>query len=196
MGMLPAFKELIFKRRFELPSLQFVYAMTDLKTKSALTRARLLKAASRTFANNGYQESTIAEICEQAQANIAAVNYHFGDKQTLYLEAWRYAFNEELSRYPADGGVPRHAPAEQRLAGRIGSLIRRIAAEDSYSFAIIHKELAQPTQLLADILEKEINPQRQQMLGLLRECLGHTASEQQLHYCHASIIGQVFRCCA
>lgn len=166
--------------------------MTDLKTKSALTRTRLLKAASRIFAQNGYQESTIAEICEQAKANIAAVNYHFGDKQTLYLEAWRYAFSEELSRYPADGGVPRQASPEQRLAGRIRSIIRRIAAEDSYSFAIIHKEIAQPTLLLSDILEKEINPQRQEMLVLLHECLGHNANEHQLHYCHASIMGQCF----
>lgn len=167
--------------------------MTDLKTKSANTRDRLLSAASRIFADKGYQDATIAEICERAQANIASVNYHFGDKQTLYLEAWRHAFNQELNQYPPDGGVSQSAPVEQRLAGHINSLIRRVADEESYSFAIIHKEMAQPTRLLADILEKEINPQRLQMLGLLRECLGQNASEQQLQYCHASIMGQCFQ---
>lgn len=167
--------------------------MTDLKTKSARTRTRLLTAAGRIFAERGYQEATIAEICEQAQANIAAVNYHFGDKRNLYLEAWRHAFNDELARYPADGGVSRQAPAEQRLAGRIESMIRHVADDQSYSFAIVHKEMAQPTLLLADILEKEINPQRLQMFALLRECLGQNASEQQLQYCHASIMGQCFQ---
>jgi len=164
-----------------------------MKTKSAKTRERLLTAASRIFAEQGFQESTIAGICEQAETNIASVNYHFGDKETLYLEAWRFAFNQELSLYPSDGGIAEHASAEQRLAGRIRSLIGRVADENSYSFAIINKEMAQPTRLLADILEKEINPQRLKMLALLKECLGQAATEQRIQYCHTSIMGQCFQ---
>jgi AcrR family transcriptional regulator len=167
--------------------------MTDLKTKSQKTRNRLLTAASRIFAEKGFQESTIAEICEQADSNIASVNYHFRDKETLYLESWRFAFNRELSLYPPNGGVKTDAPVEQRLAGRIRSLIHRVADDNSYSFAIIHKEMAQPTRLLSDILEKEINPQRLQMFGLLKECLGQAASDQHIQYCHASIMGQCFQ---
>ena len=164
-----------------------------MKTKSEKTRNRLLTAASRIFAEKGFQESTIAEICERAETNIASVNYHFRDKETLYLESWRYAFNQELTLYPPNGGVMAEASAEQRLAGRIRSLINRVADDSSYSFAIINKEMAQPTRLLADILEKEINPQRLQMLGLLKECLGQAASDQQIHYCHTSIMGQCFQ---
>jgi len=167
--------------------------MTELKTKSEKTRNRLLTAASRIFAEKGFQESTIAEICEQAETNIASVNYHFRDKETLYLESWRFAFNRELGLYPSNGGVKADASAEQRLAGRIRSLIHRVADENSYSFAIIHKEMAQPTRLLSDILEKEINPQRLQMFGLLKECLGQAASDQLIQYCHASIMGQCFQ---
>lgn len=167
--------------------------MTDPQIKPEKTRDRLLVAACRIFAEKGFQDATIAEICEQAKTNIASVNYHFRDKETLYLESWRFAFNQELAQHPPDGGVGNDAPAEQRLAGRIKSMIGRVADDDSYSFAIIHKEMAQPTRLLADILEKEINPQRLQMFGLLKECLGHAASEQQIQYCHASIMGQCFQ---
>jgi len=167
--------------------------MKAMKTKSGKTRERLLTAASRIFAEQGFQESTIADICERAETNIASVNYHFGDKERLYLEAWRYAFNQELDNHPSDGGIPEAASAEQRLAGRIRSLIARVADDNSYSFAIINKEMAQPTRLLADILEKEINPQRLQMLALLKECLGQAATEQRIHYCHTSIMGQCFQ---
>jgi TetR/AcrR family transcriptional regulator, regulator of cefoperazone and chloramphenicol sensitivity len=149
--------------------------MTDLKTKSEKTRNRLLTAASRIFAEKGFQESTIAEICEQAETNIASVNYHFRDKETLYLESWRFAFNRELNLYPPDGGLMADVSAEHRLARRIKSLISRVADDNSYSFMIIHKEMAQPTRLLSDIMEKEINPQRLQMIGLLKECLIVTA---------------------
>jgi len=167
--------------------------MKAMKTKSGKTRERLLTAASRIFAEQGFQESTIADICEHAETNIASVNYHFGDKESLYLEAWRYAFNQELDNHPSDGGIPEAASAEQRLAGRIRSLIARVADDNSYSFAIINKEMAQPTRLLADILEKEINPQRLQMLALLKECLGQAATEQRIQYCHTSIMGQCFQ---
>jgi len=51
------------------------------------TRERLLAAAGRVFAEKDYRKATIAEICRLAETNIAAVNYHFGDKETLYREA-------------------------------------------------------------------------------------------------------------
>jgi len=167
--------------------------MTDLKKKSERTRNRLLTAACRIFAEKGFQEATIAEICEQAQTNIASVNYHFRDKETLYLESWRFAFTHELTQHPPDGGIAGDAAPEQRLAGRIHSLIERVADHNGYSFAIMHKEMARPTRLLADILEKEIDPQRRQLFGLLRECLGHAADDRHLQYCHDSIMGQCFQ---
>ncbi|PKM37337.1 MAG: DUF1956 domain-containing protein [Gammaproteobacteria bacterium HGW-Gammaproteobacteria-10] len=166
--------------------------MPEPTAKPLKTRTRLIIAASRIFAEKGFQEATIAEICEQAQTNIASVNYHFRDKESLYHEAWRHAFLKDLEIYPSDGGVDSNAPAEQRLAGRIRSLIARIADDDSHFFAIINKEMAQPTSLLPEILEKKINPQRQAMLKLIAECLGPSADERTIHFCHTSIIGQCF----
>lgn len=156
------------------------------------TRQRLLITASRIFAEKGYQDATIAEICEQAETNIASVNYHFGDKENLYLEAWRYAFQQDLKAHPSDGGVDKNTPAEHRLKGRIQSLIARIADPDSYFFAIVFKEMAHQTCLLEKIMEQEINPEREAMNKLIRELLGKNASEKQVQFCHASIIGQCF----
>ena len=56
------------------------------------TRTRLLGAAASVFARKGYGEATVAEICDEAEANISAVNYHFGSKEELYRSAWRHAF--------------------------------------------------------------------------------------------------------
>lgn len=162
------------------------------KSPPLKTRQRLLITASRIFAEKGYQEATIAEICERAETNIASVNYHFGDKENLYLEAWRYAFQQDLKNHPSDGGVDQHTPAEQRLKGRIQSLISRIADPNSYFFAIVHKEMANQTSLLEKIMEQEINPEREAMNELIRILLGDNANEKQVQFCHASIIGQCF----
>ena len=70
--------------------------MPDPKTN---TKERLLKAASEIFAEKGFRDATVAEICEAAEANIAAVNYHFGNKETLYDEVWLRAFTLAVEYY-------------------------------------------------------------------------------------------------
>ncbi len=43
-------------------------------------KARLLHTAGEIFAEKGFHAATVREICQQAQVNIASVNYYFGDK--------------------------------------------------------------------------------------------------------------------
>lgn len=155
-------------------------------------KGRLLKSACEVFAERGYGDATVAEICERAGANIAAVNYYFRSKETLYVEAWRLSFQRSLEKYPADGGIPSSAPAEQRLRGRISSIIRRFSDPQSHEFDIMHKEIANPTGLLAEVKHKTIEPLRQGLAGVIRELLGEKASERQVLLCRMSIIAQCF----
>ncbi|MFW5798481.1 MAG: TetR/AcrR family transcriptional regulator, partial [Planctomycetota bacterium] len=90
------------------------------------TPTRLLEAAIDTFADKGYHNATVAEICSAAGANVAAVNYHFGSKQNLYVAAWRKAFQDSVAAHPPDGGVPPGASARRRFRARIGSVMHRV----------------------------------------------------------------------
>ncbi len=64
------------------------------------TRKRLLDAACGVFAAKGFEDASIAEICEDAGANVAAVNYHFGSKDALYVEVWRHTFETFMQALP------------------------------------------------------------------------------------------------
>jgi AcrR family transcriptional regulator len=161
------------------------------RRKGALKTAKsLLAAASEVFAEKGYRDATIAEICERAKANIAAVNYHFGDKETLYTEAWRHSFSESVKAHPPNGGVSDAAPPEERLRGQVTALLRRIADEDNREFFIVQKELANPTGLLNKVMRVELRPLHEKMETLVRELLGPHVSDKQVRFCEISIISQ------
>jgi AcrR family transcriptional regulator len=156
------------------------------------TRKRLLDAAESVFALRGFRDAKVAEICRMAKANIAAVNYHFGNKEELYIEAWRHAFKRSIEEYPPDGGISADAPAEDRLRGQILALMRRIMDPASLDFDIVHKEMANPTGLLSEVMRRSIEPLREQSLAVVRELLGAEATEQQVYLCEISIHAQCF----
>jgi AcrR family transcriptional regulator len=53
------------------------------------TRERILTEAEALFAERGYEAVSVREITKKAGCNLAAVNYHFGNKNNLYLEVFR-----------------------------------------------------------------------------------------------------------
>jgi AcrR family transcriptional regulator len=158
------------------------------RKRSGAKKEKLLAAAGDVFIEKGFRDATVAEICARAEANISAVNYHFGSKEALYQEAWRHSFTESLKAYPMDGGVSETASAEERLRGQLASMIQRIADENNKDFFIAQMELINPTGLLQEVMKTELIPMRQQTLALVRELLGPDATDQQVHYCEISII--------
>ncbi len=154
------------------------------------TREKLLRAASEVFADKNYRDATIDEICEKAQANIAAVNYHFNDKETLYREAWRYAFAGSIKAYPPDGGVRDNDTPEKCLRGQITALLRRIADENNKEFLIAQKEFVSPTGLLDEVIREELEPMHDRTEAVVRELLGRKVSDMDVQFCAISIINQ------
>ena len=80
------------------------------------TRQRLLDAASRLFAERGFKDVTVRDICRAARANVAAVNYHFGDKRGLYVQLLQAAT-----------ALMREATQEARRAGDCNRIRNRVA---------------------------------------------------------------------
>jgi AcrR family transcriptional regulator len=52
--------------------------------KSEETRRKLIDAAGEVFAEVGFKSATVRQITDRAEANVAAINYYFGDKVQLY----------------------------------------------------------------------------------------------------------------
>jgi hypothetical protein len=108
------------------------------------------------------------------------------------LESWRYAFDKSLKAYPPDGGVASDAPVEERLRGRVLSIMRRNIDPESHDFDVVHKEIANPTGLLAEVMEESMEPIFQGLGSVVRELLGDGATEQHVRLCLMSIRSQCF----
>jgi len=159
----------------------------DLDTK----RDRIVDAAGELFADRGFEATTVRDICQAADANIAAVNYYFGDKQRLYVEAvvrahrWRME-RVKLPEWNAD------TPPETKLADFIKTFIRRVRSGpgDTWHTRLIMREIGNPTAACAELVQSSIRPQFEILLSVLRELLPDEGDVEKLRLTAFSIVGQ------
>lgn len=156
------------------------------------TRGRLLDAAGAVFAERGFREATIRDICQRAGANIAAVNYHFGDKETLYREVLAFTARQSLQQHPIGGGVDPAAPAPERLAAFVRGYLERLMGEGRPAWfgRLVAREIAEPTAALDHIAETFARPQFLALSSIVAEILGPAATEPLIRRGVMSIIGQ------
>ena len=157
---------------------------------SEKTKALIMQAAIEFFSLQGFHATTIADICTKAGTNIASVKYHYGNKQALYVEAWREAFRLSHERHPIYGGVAKEAPAEERLRGWIVARLRRIVDPECHDFEMFHKELSSPTGYLYDAMKEAIEPIIESLNDVIQELLGETARRDDVRLCEMSIHSQ------
>src|SRR6202163_4022049 len=96
------------------------------------TREKLLEVAERVFADHGYQAATVREICARAGANVAAVNYHFGDKLGLYTELLKTAAG--ASEVPAIENALRAPTPEEALRRFLHAMFQQMTRADRPSW--------------------------------------------------------------
>jgi AcrR family transcriptional regulator len=156
------------------------------------TRARLLAAAGELFAEKGFQEATVAEICRRAKANVAAVSYYFGDKVSLYMEVWRKAFEDFTEKWPFPLPSKEVSSSEERLRSAIRGLVLELSSEkhSSASNRLYLFELARPTGLVGEAWREIIEPRRRYLMDLIREVIGPEASDEEVLFCEMSIVNQ------
>lgn len=157
--------------------------MTEVEIKSASeqTRMRLLDAAREVFSKHSFQGATVREICRLADANVAAVNYHFGSKESLLAEALN--FSQLAALQEANVTADRCPEIRLRLFLRDFMLMLLDEKHASAQCRIMARELADPTPALDQILSEAIAPLHEFLGKLLREIAGDKVSETELRRC-------------
>jgi AcrR family transcriptional regulator len=155
------------------------------------TRERLLWAAGEIFAEKGSRAATVREIVHQAGANIAAVNYYFGDKDNLYLETVKYAAHQCETAVPRPTWTP-GTPPEQKLRDFIQVFLTRVTPdrEPAWCGQLILREMSQPTPACAEFVRQFVRPNFEALQMILGELLPADVPPLKRYLIGFSIIGQ------
>jgi AcrR family transcriptional regulator len=162
-------------------------ASNELDTK----RERIVDAAGELFAERGFDATTVRDICQAAEANVAAVNYYFGDKQRLYIEAVVRAHRWRMDRVKLPDWDADTAP-EKKLADFIHTFIRRVLTGpgDTWHSRLIMREISNPSAACAELVQSSIRPQFEILLSILHELLPGERDQEKLRLTAFSIVGQ------
>jgi AcrR family transcriptional regulator len=154
------------------------------------TKVRLLEAAGEEFAEKGFELARVRSICDRAGANLAAINYHFGDKEHLYVEVLREAHRCGLDPEERESDA-QDSPAE-RLREFIHRFLGRVLAmnhPEGWQHRLMLREMIAPTRFSEVMIRETIRPRFEAMKRIMADiCPG--ADERRLDALAFSVIGQ------
>jgi len=154
------------------------------------TKSRLLEGAGEEFAEKGFELARVRTICDRAGANLAAINYHFGDKEHLYVEVLREAHRCGLD--PQDEQFDRRLSPAERLRTFIHHFLGRVLAmnqPEDWQHRLMLREMLSPTPFSEVLVREMIRPRFELMRGLMREICPE-ADDRRLNALVFSVIGQ------
>lgn len=155
------------------------------------TKTRILEAAGPIFAEKGFDGATAREICDAAGVNIAAVNYYFGSKEQLYVEAVKHAIPAIGTDFMQTAGST-DAPAEERLAGFIRTLVAHMVGEPqpAWKSKLIMREMLEQSTGCREYFLEHVRNNLNALLSILDELLPAATPRHRRYQTAFSIIAQ------
>ena len=157
------------------------------------TRLRLLKAAGEIFSKKGFRAATIREICAKAGANVAAVNYHFGDKGGLYMAVLDAIMRDAFDSHPM--GLSEQGGIEEQLKYFVRTLLKRIfhtgdSKDPEGEGRLVAYAMSAPSPALDVLVERYVKPMSAELRAILAGLLDVDVEHGAVWLCAKSIVGQ------
>ncbi len=133
-----------------------------------------------------------ARFRRRAGANVAAVNYHFGDKLELYTAVLRETM-QGPSLEAVRVALDKKAPPEETLAEVIKAMLARICSGDNRDrrWRLMMHELPQPTPAMSRVIDETSRPLFDRLRELIGSMIGLPRDHEKTRLCTNSIVGQV-----
>lgn len=169
------------------------------RPRSGDTTTAILNVAEEMFAEHGIDGVTTRALSERAGVNMAAVNYHFGNKDNLTLEVFRDVARRTVERRLASlARIEAEAEAEGRVPyprDVVEAFVDAYVNEDSPRTGILLAHLVlqhrvRPTEWTRAIVREELDGFAVRYMEVLHRAVPHL-SERQLHWRYHLMVGAV-----
>lgn len=154
-------------------------------------RNRILLRAGEIFAVRGFQNTTVRDICQRAEVNVAAVNYYFGDKERLYIDAVKNARELIAEQWPLPEWSS-DTTADDKLLMFVTTFLQRLRSTDpsNWRMKLLIREMMEPTRACEEMVQESFRPFFDVLLGIIREVVGREAPSHRIHQLGLSVISQ------
>jgi AcrR family transcriptional regulator len=158
------------------------------RTDGDQTSQRILDAAGALFAANGFAETTSKAIAQQAEADQASINYHFGSRSGLYQATLAEAHRQLITLGALEVIVESEQAATDKLAQFIDLLAHSVSSEQGWPLQLLARELLSPSSHLQVLLTQEVQPKLALVLRILSEASGIEIDDPVLLRCLVSVV--------
>jgi AcrR family transcriptional regulator len=147
------------------------------------TRERILGVAESLFARHGFAGASLRQVTSAAKVNLAAVNYHFGSKESLIEEVFRRRL-DELNRHRLGELARVLAAPSHRLEDLLDAFVRP-ALEQSMDSAggsafvrVLARAYAEHDERLRRFLSENYGHVLREFAGEFARVLPHLPKEE------------------
>ena len=156
------------------------------------TRDKILEAASELFAEKGFQNTTVRDICKKSGAYQLSINYHFGGKENLFREVLLKAY-EDTYEANIEERV-KDLPPEKKLDEIISARVHSIFSNDKKGY-FFKMGLSQTAIGKDDLFEEFAGPLMKKYFYFVRsvfeEFSDNTFNEFELNYCAYLLVSHI-----
>ncbi len=170
-----------------------------MNTRPQDTRLELLEAALLCFSEHGYDGTSLRMITQLAGRPLSLIGHHFGGKEGLYLEVFRYLTSHTFAPMAEDEApVPRNRQDAIRIfREQIHALYAEACSENVERDArkkngrrLFLSEMRNPRPEILEMLEKHLQPWVDRMKACI-QVLRPDLSEAEIVFYGKLIMGQV-----
>ncbi|TKW68433.1 MAG: DUF1956 domain-containing protein [Paracoccus denitrificans] len=147
------------------------------------TRNRILEAAGVLFAEAGLAEATNKMIAAKAGADMASINYHFGNRNGLYQSVLIEAHHRLIDRTDVEALTKADIPAREKLRMLVEFLAFSASGKTRWPVVVLVRELIAPSSHIVALREVEVFPKLKLVLPVLSEITTIPASDPALMRC-------------
>lgn len=156
------------------------------------TRARLIEAAGKLFAEKGFNAVTVREIAKAAETHLSALNYHFRSKEELYRAVLRKAC-ALLAITAEDEKRLGSLKPTQALNALITEWIKAYQdpSATGWQSVILTRECGNPSNTFPELLDTYFKPQIGIVAGVIGRAVSKPGEDFQVRFAAISLVGML-----